>query len=65
MAKYSVPPNTGKVRVVMGLAGKYAVWNGKQGKNEFRIFCRTKKQAEEVAKRLNAKDHDGSIEVWS
>jgi len=65
MARYSVPPNIGKVRVAMGLGGKFAVWNGKHGKNEFRVFCRNKKQAEEIARRLNAKDHDGSIEVWS
>lgn len=65
MAKYIVPPNAGKVRVVMALGGKYAVWNGKQGKNEFRLFCRTKKQAEEIAGKINRKEHDGSIEVWS
>jgi hypothetical protein len=65
MAKYSVPPNTGKVRVMMALGGKYAVWNGKQGKHEFRIFCRTKKQAEEVAQKINRREHDGTIDVWS
>jgi hypothetical protein len=63
MARYRIPHNTGKVRVAMGVAGTYAVWNGKQGKHEFRILVRTRKQAEEVAKIINAKRHDGYIEV--
>lgn len=64
MAKYTVPPNAGKVRVAMALGGRYAVWNGKQGKHEFRIFVRTKKQAEQLAKIINGKQHDGTVEVW-
>ena len=64
MAKYPVPQNVGKVRVAMALGGKYAVWNGKQGKHEFRIIVRTKKQAEEVARLINEKQHAGVVEVW-
>ena len=64
MAKYAVPPNVGRVRVAVALGGKYAVWNGKQGKQEFRILVRTKKQAEEVAKIINSKEHGGEVEVW-
>lgn len=64
MAKYTVPPNTGKVRVAMGVGGMYAVWNGKQGKNEFRILVRTRKQAEELAKQINERRHGGEVEVW-
>ena len=64
MARYSVPPDIGKVRVVMFLGGKYAVWNGKHDlKHEFRIVCRDRKQAEEVAGIINRHEHDGSIEV--
>jgi len=63
MAKISVPPNTGKVRVAMTLGGKYTVWNGKQGKNEFAIVCRNRKQAEEVARIINRKEHQGEVEV--
>jgi hypothetical protein len=63
MARYRVPQNTGKVRVAMGVAGTYADWNGKQGKNEFKILVRTRKQAEEVAKIINEKKHDGYVEV--
>lgn len=63
MARYRIPQNTGKVKVAMGVAGTYAVWNGKQGKHEFRILVRTRKQAEEVAKLINEKRHDGYIEV--
>ena len=63
MARYTIPKNLGKVRVAMGLGNLYMVWNGKQGKGEFSIPCRTRKQAEEVAKIINSKQHDGEIEV--
>jgi hypothetical protein len=63
MARYSIPPNAGKVRVAMGVAGTYAVWNGKQGKNEFKILVRTRAQAEQIAALINGKEHGGMIEV--
>jgi hypothetical protein len=63
--KYSIPPNTGKVRVVMALGGRYAVWNGKDKRLKFEILCRTRKQAEEIAMKINRKDHNGEIEVLS
>jgi hypothetical protein len=63
MATYKVPQNIGKVRVAMGMGGKYTVWNGKQGKHEFAITCRNRKQAEEIARIINSKQHDGSVEV--
>ena len=37
MAKYTIPPNAGKVRVAVTLGNKITVWNGKQGKDEFVI----------------------------
>jgi len=61
--KYTIPPNTGKVRVAMGLGGTYKVWNGKQGKDEFVITCRTRKHATEIAEKINRKDHNGEIVV--
>jgi hypothetical protein len=63
MAKHTIPPNTGKVRVAMGLGGKYTVWNGKQGPDEFVIPCRNRKQAQEVAEKINRKQHQGEIVV--
>jgi hypothetical protein len=63
MALYKVPKNIGKVRVAMGLGGRFTVWNGKQGKDEFVILCRDRKQAEEVARKINAKEHNGEISV--
>lgn len=63
MAQYTIPPNAGKVRVAMGVAGTYAVWNGKQGKNEFKILVRTRAQAEQLAKLINSKEHNGTVEV--
>ena len=65
MAIYKIPKNLGKVRVAMGLGNLFMVWNGKQGPNEFSIPCRTRKQAEEVAKIINEKKHNGEIEVLS
>ncbi len=63
MARYEIPQNAGKVRVAMGVGGTYAVWNGKQGKHEFKILVRSRRKAEEVAKYINSKKHDGTIEV--
>ena len=47
----------------MALGGKYVVWNGKQGRDEFVIVCRNMKQATEVAEKINKKLHDGEIVV--
>lgn len=64
MARYFVPPNTGKVRVAMGLGGAWAVWNGKSdNKNEFRILVRTKRLAEELATVINSRQHFGVLDV--
>ncbi|HMO26958.1 MAG TPA: hypothetical protein PKB10_11875 [Tepidisphaeraceae bacterium] len=63
MARYRVPSNTGKLRVVVAPGGKFAAWNGKTDKNEFRILCRSKKVAEEVARVVNSRAHHGEIDV--
>ena len=63
MALYKIPKNIGKVRVAMAVGGKFAVWNGKHGKLEFHILCSSRKQAEEVARKINRKEHQGEIEV--
>ena len=65
MATYNIPQNIGKVRVAVGRGGKYTVWNGKQGKHEFAIVCRDRRQAEEIARLLNSKDRPKEIEVHS
>lgn len=65
MATYKIPQNIGKVRVAKGLGHKWMVWNGKQGRHEFAIVCRDRKQAEEVCERINKKQHTGEIEVMS
>jgi len=61
--KYEIPKNVGKVRVMMALGGKYAVWNGKDGRLKFEILVRTRKQAEEVAQKINTKNHGGEIDL--
>ena len=63
MAKHPIPKNLGKVRVAKALGHKWTVWNGKQGKGEFAIVCRDRKQAEQVAEMINRKQHGGEIEV--
>ncbi len=63
MPRYDVPQNIGKVRVAMGIGGRYTVWNGKQGQHEFVIPCRNRKQAEEIVKILNVKGRPSEIEV--
>ena len=62
MAKVKIPPNTGKVKVAMTLGGKWTVWNGKQGRNEFVIILPNRKQATEIAHLINTKQHNGEIE---
>ena len=63
MPRYEVPPNVGKVRVAVTLGNKYAVWNGKQGRAEFRIVCRNRRQASEIATKVNQMKQGGAIEV--
>ena len=63
MPTYKVPQNTGKVRVAITLGNKFTVWNGKQGQHEFVIACRNRKQAEELARKINARDHNGEVTV--
>ena len=61
--KITVPQNCGSVRVAMGLGGKFTVWNGKHGRHEFFVACRNRKQAEDLAKKINEKRKEGEIEV--
>jgi hypothetical protein len=63
MVRIKVPQNVGKVRVVMGLGGKFNVWNGKYGKHEFAIPCKSREHAKEIADIVNKKLHDGEILV--
>ena len=63
MARIVVPQNVGKVRVAMGIGGKYTVWNGKQGKHEFSITCRNRKEAEQIAALINQKGRSKEIEI--
>ena len=64
MPRIKIPQNIGRVRVVMALGGKFAVWNGKEGwEHKFLITCRDKAQAREVVDIINGKKHNGEIEV--
>jgi hypothetical protein len=65
MARYVIPPHVKNVRVCVAQGGAFAVWNGKTGKEEFRIVVRKRKQAEEIVQKINAKNHNGVIEVLS
>ena len=61
MAKVTIPPNIGKVKVAMTLGNKWTVWNGKQGQHEFVIILNDRKQAQEVARIINSKEHNGEV----
>lgn len=63
MPKYVIHKNIGRVRVAVTLGNRYTVWNGKQGRGEFVIPCRNRKQAEQIAAIINNKQHNGEIEV--
>ncbi len=63
MARYDIPPNVGKVIVAVAGGGVYAVWNRKQGREEFRILVKTKKHAEQLRDTINSKQHPGWVEV--
>jgi len=60
---YKVPQNTGRVRVAITTGNRITVWNGKQGQHEFAIPCRNRKQAQEIAKKINNREHKGEIIV--
>jgi len=61
--KITIPKNVGKVRVAITRGNKFSVWNGKQGEDEFSITCRTRKEVEDLVKLINAKRHDGEVDV--
>lgn len=63
MARYEIPKTVKKVRVAMGRAGVFVVWNGKIGPGEWRLPLRTKALAEAAARLINTRRHAGSIEV--
>lgn len=48
---------------MMASGGKYAVWNGKDRRQKFEILCRTRQMADEIARKINTRDHNGEIEV--
>jgi hypothetical protein len=65
MARYTIPPGVKNVRVCVAQGGAFAVWNGKTGRDEFRIVVRKRQQAEEIVRKINSGDHKGVIEVLS
>ena len=61
MAKYLVPKGQGPFKVIKSYAGSPLVMNEKKGKNKIRIPCKSWEHAEEICRRLNEEDHDGTI----
>ncbi len=63
MTRINVPENAGRqFEVILTLAGTYAVWNHKTGKNKLLIPCRNQEQAVEIREMLNSKERPG--EIW-
>lgn len=52
---YKVPKNIGRCRQVMAIGGKYAVWNGKHGPDEFVLEFRRKEDAATACALINTK----------
>jgi hypothetical protein len=63
MATYEIPKNAGKFIVVVARRGHFAVWNRKQGRGEVTIPVKTKRQADEICRKLNRGEHQGKISV--
>jgi hypothetical protein len=61
MAIHYIPKNAGQVRVAASKIGTPLVLNGLTGKNKILIACKTWEQAEEVAKKINTGDHNGTV----
>jgi len=62
MPRLRIPKVAGQFRIVIALAGNYAVVNDKTGRNKLIIACRDKKQAEEICTLLNSEDRPK--ELW-
>jgi hypothetical protein len=62
MPRIKIPKNSGHFSIGIAYAGNYIVTNDKSGGNSIVIPCRDKEQAEELCKKLNAKEHNG--EIW-
>lgn len=45
------------------LGNKYVVWNGKQGKHEFKIAFKNRKEATAAAAKINQMKNGGVLEV--
>jgi len=54
MPRYVVPPNAGPYRVVTARAGNPLVCNEYTGQRKVLIPCRSKEQADDLCKQLNA-----------
>jgi hypothetical protein len=61
MATYQIPENAGPYRIRPSRAGRYIVDNGRTGKNRVLIPCADHRRAEELCRRLNEGDHNGTI----
>jgi hypothetical protein len=62
MPRYTIPAHPGRFSFGQHYSGKhYLVTNDKSGKNEVIIPVRTKSEAEELCRRLNAGEHDGVV----
>jgi hypothetical protein len=61
MARIQIQTNPGQFRVVFSPGGTPHVSNGKSGKSKIYIPQKTREQADELCRRLNAGEHDGQV----
>jgi len=63
MARHRIPKNVGPYYVIIAMAGNYAVWNRRTGKQKVYIVCHSKEQAEQICEKLNNGNHED--EIWT
>jgi hypothetical protein len=63
MAQYIIPDSAGPYRVIRSKGGTPLVMNDRTGKSKLRIPRKTWEQAEEICRRLNENDLNGSIQA--
>ena len=61
MAKHFIPDKAGPYKIVTSYAGTPLVLNEWKGKKKVNIACGTWEQAEDICRRLNEDDHNGTI----
>ena len=61
MPQYDIPEHAGPFRVIRSLAGTPLIVGGRKGRHGVHIPCSSWEQAEELCRRLNSGEHNGTV----